>query len=195
MKLTLRCKFATSYLRTFTFEVQELSDVVISKDDVFIEASESEVDKVKPAIYKLLSKDFDLVLHKYLKACVMNYNADGDADKIVNETIDDLKEKYSIDFTLADQLVFLNSDNELYFQVMFRTGSRSEFQLDQDDLYTFKTRVLEEMFKKLFTNRAILHSGTICDDKGTELIASFSVALAFQDVLTTAHLFAEQEVN
>ena len=127
MKLTLRCKFATSYLRTFTFEVQELSDVVIGRDDVFIEASESEVDKVKPAIYKLLSKDFDLVLHKYLNASVANYNSDGAVDTLIDNLIRDLKEKYSIDFTLADQHVRLDFDNEFHFEVALRAGSRSEF--------------------------------------------------------------------
>lgn len=195
MKLILRCKFATSYLRTFTFEVQELSDVVIGKDDVFIEASESEVDKVTPAIYKLLSKDFDLVLHKYLNASVANYNSDGAVDALIDNLIRDLKEKYSIDFTLADQHVRLDFDNEFHFEVTLRAGSRSEFQLDQDDLYEFKTQVLNNIFKPLLTTHAVLHSGTICDDKGTELIASFSVALAFQDALTTAHLFVEQEVQ
>ena len=195
MNLIIRCKFATSYLRAFTFEIQELSDVVIGKDDVFIEASEDEVNKVRPAIYKLLSKDFDELLYKYLHASLIHYNADHDADDIINTTIDRIKDKYSIESKLVHQRVYLEANEELYFEISLNIDSRSEFMLDRDDLYEFKSLVLERMFKKLFINRAILHSGVISDDNGLELIVSFSAVVKFNDTITTAHLFAEQEVN
>ena len=98
MKLTLRCKFATSYLRTFTFEVQELSDVTIGTNGTFVEASDEEVAALAPHIHKILSKDFDAILHKYLNASVANYNADGAADKLIDELTSNLNEKYVIDF-------------------------------------------------------------------------------------------------
>ena len=108
--------------------------------------------------------------------------------------IRDLKEKYSIDFSLADQHVYLDVDNEFHFEVTLRAGSRSEFQLDQDELYEFKNHVLNDIFKPLLTTHAVLHTRVI-ELENEEKIVGFSVALAFQDVLTTAHLFAEQEVN
>ena len=194
MKLTLRCKFATSYLRTFTFEVQELSDVTIGTNGTFAEASDEEVAVLAPRIHKILSKDFDVILHKYLNASVANYNADGAADKLIDNLISDLKEKYSISFELADQHVYLDVDNEFHFEVTLRAGSRSEFQLDQDDLYEFKNHVLNDIFKPLLTTHAVLHTGVI-ELENEEKIVGFSVALAFKDAITTAHLFAEQEVN
>ena len=194
MKLTLRCKFATSYLRQFTFEIQELSDVTIGTNGTFAEASDEEVAALAPHVYKLLSKDFDLILHKYLNASVRNYNADGAADELIDHLIRDLKEKYSIDFELADQHVYLDIDNEFHFEVTLRAGSRSEFQLDQDDLYDFKTRVVNGIFKPLLTTHAVLHTG-IVELENEEKIIGFSVALAFKDEITTAHLFVEQEVR
>lgn len=194
MKLTLRCKFATSYLRTFTFEVQELSDVTIGTNGTFAEVSDEEVAALAPHIHKILSKDFDVILHKYLNASVANYNADGAADKLIDELTSNLNEKYAIDFSLADQHVYLDTDNEFHFEVTLRAGSRSEFQLDQDDLYEFKTHVLNDIFKPLLTARAVLHTGVI-ELENEEKIIGFSVALAFKDAITTAHLFAEQEVN
>ena len=105
-----------------------------------------------------------------------------------------LNEKYAIDFSLADQHVYLDADNEFHFEVTLRAGSRSEFQLDQDDLYEFKNHVLNDIFKPLLTTHAVLHTGVI-DLENEEKIIGFSVALAFKDAITTAHLFAEQEVN
>lgn len=194
MKLTLRCKFATSYLRTFTFEVQELSDVTIGTNGTFVEASDEEVAALAPHIHKILSKDFDVILHKYLNASVANYNSDGAVDRLIDNLINTLKEKYSIDFTLADQHVRLDFDNEFHFEVTLRAGSRSEFQLDQDELYEFKNHVLNDIFKPLLTTHAVLHTGVI-ELENEEKIVGFSVALAFKDAITTAHLFAEQEVN
>ena len=194
MKLTLRCKFATSYLRQFTFEVQELSDVTIATNGTFAEASDEEVAVLAPHIYKILSKDFDVILHKYLNASVANYNSDGAVDTLIDNLIRDLKEKYSIDFTLADQHVRLDFDNEFHFEVTLRAGSRSEFQLDQDDLYECKTQVLNDIFKPLLTTHAVLHTGTVELDN-EERVIGFAVALEFKDTITTAHLFVEQEVS
>jgi len=174
--------------------VQELSDVTIGTNGTFAEASDEEVAALAPHIHKILSKDFDVILHKYLNASVANYNADGAADKLIDNLINDLKEKHSISFELADQHVYLDADNEFHFEVTLRAGSRSEFQLDQDDLYEFKTHVLNDIFKPLLTTRAVLHTGVI-EFNDEEHVVGFSVALEFKDTITTAHLFAEQEVN
>lgn len=90
--------------------------------------------------------------------------------------------------------MYLDTDNEFHFEVTLRAGSRSEFQLDQDDLYEFKNHVLNDIFKPLLTTHAVLHTGVI-ELENDETIIGFSVALAFKDAITTAHLFAEQEVN